>query len=274
MNQIPLFGTQPLLSGVIATGIGNRPGTSGTYNLLFSSATNNYRVERISVLPNGPITASFTGYAIRLYVSNNSGTTLLLIREGLVDGSTINTQTPVNQYQFYFPGGLNISSGTSLWVSQSAFSTASTVSNWIVEGTLFSGGQPIYPLTNRFENYLITSASTRNNTNTLFKIFTAGVNGSRVEQIFIRPNVNALSTSQNKLVWLFIKTSTGNIIQYKESVLRQITPNTSTIFGNETYFNFVSGGLLLEPNQELYGGISTWSSSSDDTIFNIEAKDF
>jgi hypothetical protein len=125
----------------------------------------------------------------------------------------------------------------------------------------------------RNEDYLVTSASNRFDTSTLFKIFTAGVNGSRIERITLRNNGNVLVANQNKLVWLFVKVSSGQIIQYKESVIRTLTPLT-TQAGNEAYFTFSSGGLLLEPNQELYGGISTWSGTSDNVIFNIEAKDF
>lgn len=272
MNNIPLIGTGQILNGVIATGLGNRTGTSGTYNLLYSASTNNYRVERISIIPNGPLGA-YSQYAVRLYVSNNGGTTLRLFRESIIVGQTVSTTTPPYQAQFFFPGGLCVNSGTSLWVGQSAFSTAGTVSNWVIEGTSFSGGNPIYPAISRCENYLINSASTRNNTNTLFKVFTAGVNGSRIERIMVRPNNNVSVPSNNKLVWLFIKMSSGSIVQYKENVLRAITPGVVTM-GNEAYFNFLSGGLILEPNQELYGGISNYSGTQDDVIYNIEAKDF
>ena len=275
MNNIPLIGNNQLLSGVISTGLGNRPGTSGTYNLLYSATTDNYRIERISVIPGGPI-GTVGGYAVRLYVSNNGGTTLRLFRESIITSSDITLRAaPPYQAQFFFPGGLCVNSGTSLWVGQSVAATGGAVSNWVIEGTSFSGGSPIFPATPRLENFLINSASTRNDTNTLFKIFTAGLNGSRIERIIITPNNNVGVASNNKLVWLFVKTPSGSIVQYKENTLRAITPTAlSTIAGNDTYFNFLSGGLILRPNQELYGGISTYSGTQDTVIYNIEGKDF
>jgi hypothetical protein len=122
MNYNPIVGSSILTYGTLSTGVGNRLGTSGIYNLLYSSSTYNYRIERISIIPGGNFPGGNSQYTTRLYLSKNNGTTLRLFDEILFSAITSST-TALSARQVNFYSDLQLKSGQRILVGATTVNT-------------------------------------------------------------------------------------------------------------------------------------------------------
>lgn len=86
--------------------------------------------------------------------------------------------------------------------------------------------QPIFPITPRIEwNKLTTSNTAKDGTGTVATVFTAGSNGSRIDQIKVR----ALGTNVATVLRFFVNNGSANTTAANNSLVHEVTLPATTL---------------------------------------------
>lgn len=111
----------------------------------------------------------------------------------------------------------------------------------------------------------VTSANTASDgSGVLFNIYTAGVNGGRVDKVSVENSQVTPAASSAMMLRLFLSDNTGaNFKLVSETPLSGAT-RSNTVMGAATSFNF-SGGLEMVAGQILACAQSVYASAADQT---------
>jgi hypothetical protein len=130
---------------------------------------------------------------------------------------------------------------------------------------------PLFVNTYTISTARVAVASERTGDTNYTLLVTAGPNGSKVDKINAIPgNLNSTS-NLNKMLYYYIKNGSYYIL-----IKEQRTPQASigvTIYGWSSIVYF-DGGLILPPGQELYVGMSSYTSAGDVMDFIAEVKNY
>lgn len=122
---------------------------------------------------------------------------------------------------------------------------------------------PIFVLTPKTVAAEITAANTaRDGSGDLVSLFTAGINGSRVDFITFNSAQATAAASSAMVGRVFITDTAGlNPVLLSEIALPTITASNTVIGQTQTIF--YSNGLLLDAGQELKVAISVYAGVQD-----------
>lgn len=275
-NKIPLMAYYPLLSTAICTGTTSRDGTGGApLALLYSPTASGSRIERITCNINGDFNIASANVIGRLYITDIGGSNPRLFREGFMSGVTPTASVSGGQYQWVFNGGLTIGTASEIRVGQSAYN-ANTQANFILEGSSFDvyNNTLLYTQVPRLNCVQIATASSRLNPNNLTEIWSAGINGSRIERIVVINNNNIGDGAIGaKALVLYLQSGTYSVILREFYQPNNIQP-TNTVQGGICHISFQNGGLVMQGGQKLYCGMNIYSAPKDVVILNIEGYDY
>lgn len=85
---------------------------------------------------------------------------------------------------------------------------------------------PIYPITQKVQWGTVTAANTaKDGTGTVVTVFTAGANGSKIDQIKVR----ALGTNVATVLRFFINNGSDNTVSINNSLIHEITIAATTL---------------------------------------------
>jgi hypothetical protein len=137
VNNNPIFVGTPIVQQIFTTEATARGGDGGTYRLLFTPGTDGSRVERVTAVLSGTMSASTSAMAVRVYIKNVDNGILYLYRESVLPTSTPSVSVLGANTTFNFNGGLCLGTQSEIWVGQSTYAGAADRVSWIAEGGRF-----------------------------------------------------------------------------------------------------------------------------------------